>query len=99
MMAAIYADNLSRRSITSAGIAGPGAAMKARDPDLNDVQFYKVSMFGHCRRNCPNRRNQQYQGGQHQHPTDNIARTVGSKIRIEVADEVLGVRIKNHQPS
>ena len=46
MMAAIYAVNLPRRSITSAGIAGSGAAMKTRDQNLSDVQCHNCSMFG-----------------------------------------------------
>ena len=66
MMAAIYADNLSRRSITTTGIAGPGVAMKTMDRDLSDVQCHNCSTFGHYRRNCPNRRKQQYKGGQNQ---------------------------------
>ena len=66
MMAAIYADNLSRQSITTTGIAGPGAAMKTVDRDLSDVQCHNCSTFGHYRRNCPNRRKQQYKGGQNQ---------------------------------
>ena len=98
MMAAIYADNLSHRSITPVGIARPGAAMKARDSDLNDVQCHKCSMFGRYRKNCPNRRKQQYQGGQHQHPMDDSARTVGSKRRIEVGDEVFVVHITKPPP-
>ena len=66
IMAAIYADNLSRRSITTTGIAGPGVAMKTMDRDLSDVQGHNCSTFGHYRRNCPNRRKQQYKGGQNQ---------------------------------
>ena len=66
MMAAIYADNLSSRSITTTGIAGPGVAMKTMDRDLSDVHCHNCSTFGHYRRNCPNRRKQQYKGGQNQ---------------------------------
>ena len=66
MMAAIFADNLFRRSITSASIKVPGAAMKTMDRDLSDVQYHNCSMFGHYRRDCSNRRKQQYQGGHHQ---------------------------------
>ena len=66
MMAAIYVDNLSPRSITSTGIAGPGAAMRTMDRDLSDVRCHTCSMFGHFQKNCPNRRKQQYQGGQYQ---------------------------------
>ena len=92
MMAAIYADNLSRRSITTTGIAGPGAAMKTVDRDLSDVQCHNCSTFGHYRRNCPNRRKQQYKGGQiSNNPLDNSTRVVGS--RRKVAEEVFGVHI------
>ena len=66
MMSVIYADNLSRRSITSAGITGRGAAIKTMDRDLRDVHCHNCSMFVHYKRNCPNHRKQQYQGGQHQ---------------------------------
>ena len=64
MVAAIYAENLSRRSITSVRITEPGAAMKAMDGDLSNVQSHNFLMFEHYRRICPNRRKQTYQGGQ-----------------------------------
>ena len=40
MKVTIDADNLSRRSMTSAGIAGPDAALKAVDRDLSDVECH-----------------------------------------------------------
>ena len=46
MMATIYVDNLSCRSITSAGIVGPGATIKAMDRDLSDAQCHSCLMFG-----------------------------------------------------
>ena len=60
MMAAICADNFSRGGIISADIVGPGAAMKAMDSYLSDVQCHNCSMFSHYRRKCPNRHKQQY---------------------------------------
>ena len=46
-MAAIYADNLPHRSITSAGIAGPGATIKPMGRDLSNAQCHSCLMFGH----------------------------------------------------
>ena len=60
-MAVIYVDNLSRRSITSAGTAGPGVAMRAMDQDLGNNQCQNYSMLGHYRKNCPNGRKHQQQ--------------------------------------
>ena len=54
MMVVIYVDNLSLRSTTSAGIAGPGAAMKAIARDFSDVQCHECSIFGACNRKCRN---------------------------------------------
>ena len=94
MMAAIYADNLSSRSITSAGIAGPSTPMKAMDRDHSDVQCPHCSMFDHYRRNCPNATNNSIRAeNTSNNPTDESARAIGSKRRMEVAEEVFGVYI------
>ena len=77
IMTVIYADNLYCRSITSAGIAGPSAAMKAMDRHLGEVQCHNCSMFGHSRRNFPNRFKQQYQDGQHEQKLEKRQRTRG----------------------
>ena len=71
----IYADNLSRRSITSAGIGDPSAALKGMNRKLSDVQFHNCSMFGHNRRNYPNHLKQQYQSGQHHQQPNGRQRT------------------------
>ena len=56
MTEAIYADNHSRRSIISAGIAAPGTAVRAIDRALSDVQYQNYSRFNYYRRNFLNRR-------------------------------------------
>ena len=78
MMAAIYADNLSR-SESSKGIAGRGAAMQAVDWDRTSALCPYYDQFGHFKINCPLRikhqqqqrqqpvrHHQQQQHGQHQ---------------------------------
>ena len=78
LMVAIYADHLfSRRSITSAGIAGPGAAMKTMDLDLSDVQCHNFSVFDHDGRSCYHHHKQPYQGVQHQQHPNRRQRTRG----------------------
>ena len=80
MMVVIYAGNLLRRSIITAGIAGPGAAMKAMDRDLNDVPYPNCSMFGHYRRNCPIAANSSIRADNTMNnPTDNSARASAAK--------------------
>lgn len=64
MMAILYAENLSRRSITSAEVTQPGAAMKTMDRDLSIIRSHNSSIFVYYRRNSPNRRKQRQQGGQ-----------------------------------
>ena len=52
MMAAIYADNLSR-SEPSKGIAGRGAAMQAVDQDRTSALCYYCDQLGHFKGRCP----------------------------------------------
>ena len=66
---------------------GPGAAIKATDRDLSNVQFHGYSTFGNYRKSCPN------------NPTDDRARAVGNNRRMEVAEEVFGVHITKPPPA
>ena len=52
MMAAIYANDLSR-SESSKGIAGRGAAMSAVDRDRTSALCHYCDQFGHFKRKCP----------------------------------------------
>ena len=52
MMAAIYADNLSR-SEPSKGIAGRGAAMQAVDRDRISIPCHYCDQFGHLKKKVP----------------------------------------------
>ena len=52
MVAAIYANNLSR-SESSKGIAGRGAAMQAVDRDRTCVLCHYCDQFGYLKRKCP----------------------------------------------
>ena len=52
MMAATYADNLSR-SESSKGLAGSGAAMQVVDRDRTSVLCHYCDQFGHFKRKCP----------------------------------------------
>ena len=78
IMAAIYADNLSR-SESSKGIAGRGAVMQTVDRDRTSVLCHYCDQYGHFKRKCPLRikhqqhqrwqpvrHHQQQQHGQHQ---------------------------------
>lgn len=65
MMAAIYADNLSRRSINSAVIAGPSAAIQTVRRDVRNVRCHICLMFVHYKTDCSTR-GKQHQGRQNQ---------------------------------
>ena len=97
MMAAIYADNLSRRSITTTGIAGPGVAMKTMDRDLSD-ETSATSSATTAQRSAitggtvPTAANSNIRADKiSNNPLDNSTRVVGS--RRKVAEEVFGVHI------
>ena len=67
-------DSLFRLSINSVGVAGPGAATKAMDRELSEVQCHNCLKFDYYRRTCPNRNKRQYQSGQtNNNPTDDSA--------------------------
>ena len=91
IMAAIYADNLSRRSITTTGIAGPGVAMKTMDRDLSDdwTTAQRSAITGGTVPTAPNSSIRADKIGNN--PLDNSTRVVGS--RRKVAEEVFGVHI------
>ena len=98
IMVAIYADNLSRRIITSVGIPEHGVTTKAMDL-LTEVQYHNCAMFGHYRIYSPNRRKQQYQRRKHQQQPNGRQRTRGRQlIRMEVAEEVSRVHITKPPP-
>ena len=52
VLAAIYADNLSR-SESSKGIAGRGAVMQALDRDRTSVLCHYCHQLGHLKTKCP----------------------------------------------
>ena len=99
MMAVIYADKLFRGSIASAGIEGPGAAMKAVDRDPSDVQCHNCSMFGHYRRYVPTAANSSIRADStSNNPTNDSAGAVDSKRKMEAAEEIFGVHITKPSP-
>lgn len=61
MIAAIYANSPSCRSIASTGIVGLGAAIQTMDQGLSKFRCNNYSMLDHYRRNCPNRCKQHHQ--------------------------------------
>ena len=60
MMAAIYADNLSRSEL-SKGIAERGTAMQAVNRNRTTVLSYYCDQYGHFKRKCPLRIEEQQQ--------------------------------------
>ena len=83
-MRAIYSDNLSRPSITSESITEPGAAMKAKEQDLSDVQCHHCSIFDHSGKKQPNRRKQYTIRADNasNNPTDDSVRVAHSRRRM-----------------
>ena len=92
MMAAIYADNLSRRRITTTGIAGPGAAMKTvieTSATSSAITAQRSAIAGGT---VPTAANSSIRADKiSNNPLDNSTRVVGS--RRKVAEEVFGVHI------
>lgn len=100
MMAAIYADNIFRRGITSAVIAGSGATMQTTDRDLSKARRHNCSIFSHYRMNYSNRRKTINRVSSTSNTlAEDSARAVGSERSTREAEEILVFISQNYHHS
>ena len=100
MMAAIYADNVSR-SESSKGIAGRGAAMQAVDRDSTSALCHYCDQFGHFKESAYSESNTSSSSGSSQFgiiSNNNMvdiskSRADGGKTTVDAVEAVCGVYI------